>query len=227
MIKRLLFLAGAWLLALSTYGQTFSEIGFTVGGSGYQGDLIDPPYRFQRTRPAFGAGFRMMLQEEFGIYANFIYGRISGSDLDFDIPYRQRRALEMESDLFEFAVHAEYHFLGRTTRIYRYNVYDRFWSPFISIGVGMAYAPQEIKSNGGEFRIPIPEPMDPSLFFTTPVRVGVRYDYSRNLAFTAEVGSRPVFSDLLDGVSQNGRSDKNDWYVHGALGIYFVMGGRE
>ena len=168
-----------------------------------------------------------MLQEDFGFYTHAIYGRITGSDLDFDIPFRQARALEMESDLFEFSIHGEYHFLGKSTRIYRYGVYDRFWSPFISIGVGMVYAPQELVTNGGEIKVPLPEPMDPSLFFTTPVRVGLRYDYSRKMAFTIEVGSRPVFSDLLDGVSKNGRSDKNDWYVHGGIGVFFVMGGKE
>ena len=53
MIRRLLFLLGVFSLSISTYGQVFTEIGFIVGGTGYQGDLIEPPYRFQRTSPFY------------------------------------------------------------------------------------------------------------------------------------------------------------------------------
>lgn len=218
-------------LSLSLNGQSYSELGLSIGGIGYQGDLVDPPYSLKLTQPAVGLSYRLVLTSKYAVTANLLYGNLKGDDLAFeDVAYRQARGLQMEAQLYEFAANFEYHFLGKDSRIYRYNVYDKFFSPYIGIGAGIVYAPKEVSvaDNKGEFlRVAIPEEGDRDVFFILPIRIGLRYDFSRHWAVSVEVGSRPVFSDLLDGVSRNGRSDTNDWYQHFALGVHYVFGGLE
>lgn len=214
------------LAALRIAGaQSFSEVGITLGGTGYQGDLVEPAYRLARTRPAVGVQARTMVASHWGVSAGLLYGGISASDLDYPVPYRQSRALELEARLLELAVSLEYHFFDRATRVTRYGVFDRFWSPYLAVGVGSVYVERRLSTPQD---VSNPEAAAaPSLFWVVPVRVGCRYEWSPRMAVIVEAGARPTFSDHFDGVLQQGRSDTNDWYWHGAVGFHLVLGGRE
>lgn len=53
---------------------------------------------------------------------------------------------------------------------------------------------------------------------------GLKYDLSRQLVIGIEVGLRPTFDDLLDGISQAGNPDKNDWFGFGGLTLHYRIG---
>jgi hypothetical protein len=57
--------------------------------------------------------------------------------------------------------------------------------------------------------------------------VGVRADILDRLVLGAEFGWRPVFSDDIDGIRQNGNPAKGDWYYFTGLTISFILSDPE
>ena len=57
-----------------------------------------------------------------------------------------------------------------------------------------------------------------------PFGLGVKADINHQWMVGLEWGMRPVFSDMLDGVSQSGNPDQNDWYGMGGMNLSFRFG---
>ena len=56
---------------------------------------------------------------------------------------------------------------------------------------------------------------------SSPSTLGIRFEMSSALTLTLDVGTRPVLSDYLDGVSEMGAKHTNDWYtMFGATVLY-------
>ena len=77
----------------------------------------------------------------------------------------------MDANLIEFSVNAEWHLLG-TSRFNNLGVFARQFSPYLSIGMGVARAKSEVSYAGKPGTIE--EENDMSTFFIIPINPGYK-----------------------------------------------------
>lgn len=179
-----------------------------------QGDLAQSPFDAGEIGFAYGLFYHSQLSPVFGLRAGLLRGELRADEAGTD---RASRGAVLQSNLTELALQLEWHFL----RAERFNIRGEFlrsFSPYIGLGIGMAFInPDPEFKNSFDTR---PEE-DTSSFFVLPIDLGVKLFVTPGLTATLYGGSRPAFSDLLDGVSQNGNPDADDWYLIGGLGLQY------
>ncbi len=213
-----------FLMALCLYGQRSSEAGIFLGVSNYMGDLSPRPLAANETNFAFGGQYRYMFEPRFGLKGSVSLGKISGEDANVPrapVNGQPPRQWKMEAGVFEVAMQAEWHILGKP----RYNQVGLFVphaSPFISAGLGLTLAEAEVS-------VPLldktrfPEPNDQSAFIVFPLSVGLRFDIAEYLLVAGEFGVRATFSDYLDGLSKSLNSTHNDYYLFGGFTFLYLI----
>lgn len=198
-----LFLSLSHLLT----AQKSSELGLLAGISAYQGDLSPSPFAASDLGIAAGITYRQFFTPRYAFKIAGAFTQISGSDM----PYagREDRGLDMEANLMEFSVNAEWHILG-SSRFSNVGAFSRQFSPYLSLGMGVARANASVGYAGSASKIV--EENDVSTFFIVPINIGIRFEMTKAITLTLDAGTRPVFSDFLDGVSRMGADHTNDWY---------------
>jgi len=203
------FFALVLFLSLSHFvtAQKSSELGVLAGLSAYQGDLSPSPFAASDLGIVAGLTYRQFFTPRYAFRIAGAFTQISGSDM----PYagREDRGLDMKANLMEFSVNAEWHILG-SSRFSNVGAFSRQFSPYVSLGMGVARANAEVGYAGSSSKIK--EENDISTFFIIPINVGIRFEMTKALSLTLDAGTRAVFSDYLDGVSRMGADHTNDWY---------------
>lgn len=216
-------LTGLLLCLFSTLlsAQKSTEMGIFAGVSQYQGDLAPSPVAASETNLALGGVYRYMLNSNLGIKGTVTWGKISGDDQNRQDFRPGQRNWQMESNVFELAVHSEWNFFG-TGRYGNTGLLSRSYSPFVSLGLGVALTNVDLVVPSDD-RGKIPEPNAASTFLVLPISAGLRLDITEDFVLTAEFGSRVTFSDQLDGVSINGNPKKDDWYFFTGISFIYVL----
>jgi len=197
-----------------TFGQKQDqEVGITIGLINYQGDLAQGTVNAQQTNVAFGAQYRTFLSSKFALKGALQLGKISGSDLDYNL----ERGISMENQLLEVVAQAEWHPLGLTS-FEESGTFVRNFTPYLGLGLGVVFTNEEISTIGSNLK---PEEDSGSLIIV-PIDLGIRFAVTPSFSATLKAGTRATFSDLLDGVSENGNADANDWYLIGGLGLQYT-----
>ena len=213
------------VLPFSAGAQTSSELGLFLGFSSYAGDLAPGPFALNQARPAFGGFYRYLFNRKFGFKAAGNYGQLRGDRLDVPTFISPPGNVEMKASILEITGNIEWYPLGGP-RFNNAGLFIARWSPYFSVGLGLAFADADI-TTGPEYKgAGFPESDDRSTFLTMPISGGLRLDASEYLTFAFEIGGRTPFSDYLDGVSENGNPDKADWYWMGGLSIIFYLQGE-
>ncbi|MEO1261358.1 MAG: DUF6089 family protein [Bacteroidota bacterium] len=206
--------------------------GIFVGYSNYLGDLVDPTFTFDQSGAAFGIFVKNQLSHRFGLRANLYYGNIKGDDANYS--RNENRGTSFESSIVELAVRAEfdlrkkknYSFKEGDTEFTESGKYDRKVIPYVFLGLGAAFAdPDAVYGNPSRPGEMADINADYSnTHIAIPIGLGLRVDLSRKVYLGLEWGQRLTFTDYLDGVSESGGPDKNDWYIMGGLtlGMRFV-----
>jgi len=222
MIKSTLTIALIGLVSI-LFGQSSAEAGLFIGVSNYMGDLSPTPIAANETHFAFGAHYRYMLGPRLGIKGSVSFAKISGADVNKPIaqPGPSPRRWSMEAGLLEFAVQGEWHPLG-SPRFNNAGLYSSQCSPFIGLGLGIAFAEAEVRT-GDKDNTRFPEADDASTFVVFPLTVGIRFDLSEYCILSGEFGLRATLSDYLDGVSENGNPRANDHYFMGGVAVYYLI----
>ena len=197
--------------------QKSSELGLFLGVSTYQGDLVQDPFDAGESNFALGINFRQMFSPKWALKIGLNYGKISGSDVN--VESREERGVTMNTDLFELGAQLEWHFLGEE-RFPSSGQFNRTFSPYIGAGLGMVFASQTLEFSSTRNFTP---EKDTGSFVILPIDAGLRLNLSPTLTSTLSIGSRATFSDLLDGVSANGNSDADDWYLLGGLSFLYTF----
>lgn len=194
------------------------EGGLFVGASNYMGDFVENSvFTLKATNFAYGLVLQHNASEILGIRLNLLRGQISGDDDNFD--YFSQRGYDFTNSLTEASIVLVYEPFGDSR--YDGRRFTRILSPYVFAGGGVFFSNPEINFNGGDDPA-IPKDIaqdDQETRFTVPVGVGVRYDLSRKWVLGLEIGLRPAFSDLIDGLSFAGNPDADDWYTFGGLTI--------
>lgn len=215
MRKRILII---WTLCLGTLGlyspalrAQNSEIGACVGTTFYLGEL-NPSKLFAQPHLAGGIVYRYNLSPRWAIKADFLFGTVSGSDMQTNGGYQ--RNLSFYSPITEFSAVAELNFL----KLYN-TVGDNHFTPYIFAGLALfSFDPMaaykdgtvyELQSLGTEGQGLEGMPKKYSLtHFAIPFGIGLRVNIGKYVCLGAEWGFRYTFTDYLDDVG--GRYYDND-----------------
>jgi len=230
-----------------------TELGLIAGGSYYMGDL-NPKKPFELTQPAFGILYKYNFNNRIAVKANFLKSTVKGDDLI--TKYRQERAINFNSDIYELSVVLEFNFFDYFTGSSR-----NFVSPYIFGGIGgFMFNPTAIYQ-GTQYTL---RPMQTegiaySRFAASfPFGIGVKYSLTNWAGLTFEWGMRKTSTDHLDDVSttytsqamgldagntprpvypydpsgyhsegmQRGNSKDNDWYSFAGISVIFRINFR-
>lgn len=180
-----------------------SEFGAMGGCSFYLGDL-NQARLFKDVHPAGGFMFRYNLSPRWAVKADFLFGKISSSDIGTD---HSTRNLSFSSPLTEFSAEAELNFL----KLYNQIGKNRF-SPYIFAGItlfsfnpkaelnGVVYDLQSLGTEGQGLE----GGADKRYSLTNvaiPFGIGIKFTMGRYFSIGAEWGFRYTFTDYLDDVS--------------------------
>ena len=213
------------LQTITAQRETYFETGFLLGLTNYSGDVAESSIELNETQPGYGLYFRYHFSRHFSAKAHIYSGSISGDDANSStLSYRM---LKFSTSIIEFGTVAEWQILGKE-RYTNTGIHNFFITPYLFGGLGYTFADAKAEYYGdpsSEFapQYPIPEEDLKDKFILVPVGVGVRADILDRLVIGAELGFRPVFSDDLDGISQNGNPGKGDWYYFTGLTISFIL----
>jgi len=195
-----------FLFPMFCMAQTY-EVGVFMGVSGYQGDLVPEAYESAEFNLAYGVNFRYNMYQSLSFKASLNKGKISGADRNFQDNFygHATRNLSFESDIYEFAVQAEYNLFG-------FNVLEniRQFSPYVFGGIAVfKFNPRAFYKNRwfdlqplgteGQGLEGYAEPYKLTQF-SIPMGAGLKVSLSDVVNMAFEVGLRKTFTDYLDDV---------------------------
>lgn len=212
------------------YQPKYWEAGVMLGVTSYSGDVTAKRIDLQEIRPGYGAFVRYHVSRHFAFKGHFYGGSISGDDKYSDV--KAPRSFKFGTSVFEVATCLEWHLFGRD-RFSETGLHNFFVTPYFFGGIGATFADADAEYYGPPERrddflkVPIPEEGLKTTFLLAPVGGGIRVDFYERFIFGLEGGFRPVFSDDIDGVSQNGNPKRNDWYYFFGATASFVLTGPD
>lgn len=216
MKKGILFIAILGITSI-LQGQVH-EIGFTLGGSNYVGDIGRNNYIYPN-QAAGALMYKYNWNPRIALRATYSYIPITGNDAQADTGFRRDRQISFSNRINEIAVGIEYNF-------YEFNMSstDNTWTPYLLIElVGFNYT--NVVSN--------PTPTELNLGNKTalaiPFGIGYKTKVYGTLAFAIEAKFRYTFEDDLDFVTNdtpdiNIEGTGNDWYMFTGVSLIYTFG---
>ncbi len=218
MIFRALILTLLLYLPVIVQAQSTYEVGVLGGFSNYQGDLVESYLEFGETNLAWGLFVRYNFDEKFAARVNFNNGQISGDDQNGTEEWRKERNLSFRSTIYEFSLIGEWNLFGQAAYSSS-GIFESSLTPYFLLGVGLVKFNVAAEGDGLA-----EEEEFPNVFVSVPIGGGLKYHFQERVTLGAELAFRPAFGDYLDGVSQKGNPNKNDWYLFGGLTISIGFG---
>lgn len=206
------------------YAQYTHEIGFLMGLSNYQGDLPEPHVELIESQLAGGIYYKYHFDSNWSLRSNLFVGQISGDDRWADS--RSFRKFKFTSQLIELAILGEWKPFARRSNYY-VGMFQRYLTPYLFAGIAFTRSNpkpdcyHEDCLNGSN---PFALEMKQTNFIAIPYGLGIRYDMTPKSSLGFEIGQRPVFSDVLDGVSVSANPDRNDWYIISGVTFSYLFG---
>ena len=183
------------------------EGGIFLGGSTYFGDLIEGPFEPSEINLAYGVLGRIGISDDFSIKAKITGARITGDDSK---TANQSRGFTFESSLYEIGVDVEWYFLESLGLTRNMGYAKVGFRPYVFTGVSIFFFDPKVLQNGVLF---LEETVTSTTSGSIPIGAGFSFPLGESMRMGMEGGMRTAFSDLLDGVSEFGNPEKNDWYT--------------
>lgn len=216
----LIFLTTSTLVSFGQSANSPFEIGFRGGVVNYQGDLHESIFTFYSTQPYLGLMASYAFSDLISARAIAEIGSISADDANSKS--LASRGFKFSSPIKTFELHSVFHFMrGSYSRGGIYKIRVR---PYMFLGVGYLNANATVIPTKEEDKGLFPEKGDVSDFLIIPVGLGGKAEVLKGITVGAEVSSKPTFSDYVDGVSENGHSDANDWLWSGSVFVSIRIG---
>ena len=180
------------------------EIGVTIGGANYFGDLNNRA-AFNRPKPAVGLFFRKQFGNYVALRVGAHYAQAGYSDAYSPVEFQRTRNLSFNSDIWELAVQGDFNFFKFIPGSKEF-----FFTPYVTLGVGSfnfdpyAYWLNQkyfLRSLGTEGQnLPGNKPYR-NQAFCFPIGMGIKYNVSNNINIAFEISHRFTTTDYLDDVS--------------------------
>lgn len=194
------------------------EGGLLLGGALMGGDLVDANIEsINHLNLAYGLMARRQMNSNLAFRFNLLHTRLSADD---DLYNRLRdRGFKTETPLTEFSLNMELDILGRRQRPLIGKL-----SPYVFAGLGVAFTKPDTDYGRLNNDAILDQNADFSgTRFVIPVGAGVRLNVKPDLVLALEIAPRATFSDYLDGVSEAGNPDKNDWYGLTSVQLFYKL----
>lgn len=217
LIQTLLFA----VLPLCAFSQKYWEFGIGGGLTNYLGDLVEPKLTFVGAHPSAQFSFRRSFDGQHSLRINGLYGKISGSDDNYE--RNSVRGTSFESDLFEAAVIGEVGFWQPKRMEKRFKV-AKVVLPYLMLGISAAYGDPEVTYVDPNNRDAQTDYIN--LHIGIPVGLGVRARVAENFSVGLEWSIRATISDFMDGVQATGNAYKNDSYVFAGMMMAYRFNDR-
>lgn len=208
MSKILLFIA-FFCFTYQLQAQTW-EIGGSVGGAGYIGDL-NPNNPVKISGVSAGIFGKRNFNGYLSARLNFAAGNIAAYDSRSDNAQFRERNLNFKDQLREASIIGEFNFMN-----YIPDAGPNKYTPYIFAGVGItSYAPRAQDFQGMEVglrQLKTEGQAKPygNNTLVIPYGVGIKYNFSGKFSIMADMGYRYTFTDYLDDVS-GVYADKNSF----------------
>lgn len=183
------------------------ELGFTVGGAHYFGDL-NTRYALNATKPTVGIYYRKYFNDYVGARLHFRYAQVGYSDIYNTNDFQKRRNLSFNSDIFELAAQGDFNFFRFEPGSAEYR-----FTPYFTGGMSLFhYNPYAMYQGNKYFLQPMrTEGQGSSLYpdrkeyklisYAYLIGGGVKYSLNSRLNLGLEVLYRFTGTDYLDDVS--------------------------
>lgn len=191
------------------------DFGGGLGMSGYLGD-VNTSNMFRRPGAAANLSFRYLKDSRWAFRGLLNAASLSGDSKDFDEVFPGGENYKFSSWVFDLGGRVEFNF-------FNYGIGESYkrlrrWSPYLSLGVGVAMSSCE----GSTF-----------VAATLPMGVGVKYKLSRRVNLSAEFTMTKAFGDHLDGERlddlyqiKSSFLKNTDWYSTLMVSISYEFGPR-
>lgn len=228
-MKKILFLFLFLAFSPLAKAQTW-DLGIAMNGTNYQGDLVKPMlFRLEETNFSAGVIVRRHLNQRFGLRGNAFIGRITGDDKNFvQDEWRPQRGFSFKTMLLEFSLQGEFNLVKPLNQAGG----RRFVVPYVFGGVGFVGTDPQV-----DFNTPNQMATDLDIWLDRrnvtktaigfPLGVGFDFPMGPSSSLGVEFGARAILSDYIDGVSEAGNPDKNDWYLLGSLQFVYHLDNRK
>ena len=213
------------------------EFGVTFGTAHYFGDL-NTRSSLSRLKPAVGVFYRKQFNNYLGFRISTHYAQLGYSDTYSKNEYQKRRNLSFNTDIWEFAAHADFNFFR-----FQPNNPNYLFTPFVTLGVGIfSYNPyaylnsekvylrplgtegQNINYVGADGKKRTPYGSTALCF---PIGAGIKYNLSPRANLTILISHRLTQTDYLDDVSSTYVGiDKFDNLPNGQLSTAAILQDR-
>ncbi|MBJ6119954.1 outer membrane beta-barrel protein [Pontibacter sp. BT310] len=212
--------------AHAQYKVSTSEIGVGIGGANYKGELA-PEYRFLNNQPALTVFYRRDLTNTFTARGGIMLShRIAddntiGDDVQ-DLPLPDYRQAELRLSLAEVSLVMEYNFLDYYDLSQKVRISPYFFAGF----AGLIYNKKLTTDNPS---LPsLDKPFDTDLTVSVPFGVGIKYALSKHWNLGLEFGTRILFNDNMDFLSEaDGKHVANpydkDWYYYNGISLSYTF----
>lgn len=199
-----------------------------LGASTYRGDVVKPDFfTLKDTRFAYGLFARYPFSAQWKARASLSMTQLAAKDQNYDTHWSESRSFQFTTFLAEISLLGEWHpfganILGQTS--------EKLWSPYLFTGVGLAiFNPKPVFEQNKIDTLNEGIAADQNADFkktqlTIPFGIGVRFQVNNIWSISIEGGARPAFSDYLDGISQAGTPNNDDWYGFGGIMLGYRMG---
>jgi hypothetical protein len=220
------------------FGMGASNFMGELGGANRTGTNGLRDFEFSMTRPTFTGGYSYMANQNLKLKGFALYGRLKGDDQLTQERYRNNRNLHFRSPVIELGGAVEYYpFKEKFIHPYRMRGTKkgnmRFFSPYLSVGVGgMWFNPKAQYTDGKWYALkPLategqglpggPKPYSRLQIFI-PVGLGVKYALNEQWSIGFELSRRFVFTDYLDDVSNVYYDNAAIAASNGPIAAYFA-----
>lgn len=208
----------AFLLCITgLQAQQDLELGLSIGALNYQGDFSESPVSIEQTHFSIGFGAHQIITPKMSIRLSALFGKISGDYNNISTT----RLWTFERELTEFTLMGEWHPWGKKRWNDKAELNNKL-SPYIALGTGLVFGEHQINIPE-EDALRFQEETNTDGFVVLPIALGARLFLSDSFTISGEFSTRYTLSDTLDGVSNNGNPDANDWYVYGGVSLRYVI----
>lgn len=202
------------------------ELGLAAHATNYLGDLVETN-NITLKGTDFGGGLflRRNFNDYFALRLNGNYVRLKGDDANFDS--RNSRGYTFKTTLLEGSLQLEVTPISALNKDGK----RRAIRPYFFGGVGYAsFDPKPFFNELAPENVPKAQAIaqdkrdveKSAIVF--PLGAGFKFSLGEKATLGLELGLRPVLSDYIDGISQAGNPDKDDWYMLGGLNVAFLIG---
>lgn len=222
MKKLILFIS--FICITSTSKSQINEIGITVGGSNYIGD-IGPTYYVNPNNFMGGLIYKWNMNPRIAFRGTFSYAKLTSDDADSNNTGRQLRGLRFTNSVKELAVGMEFNFFEYNISDYRYKS-----TPYILLKIA-AFNYKIVTDEIG------PETYNygSKTSFAIPFGIGYKTLIAGGLTVAFELRATYTFSDAIDynhyGEGEDriealefGNPNNNDWYVFTGISFTYAFG---